>query len=68
MHFQSFYLKNFLYFSSHFWFVERELLKQKLKRKNVSYTFPYAEVRFSKLKYFLMTIIKQFFSLYNIFF
>ena len=34
------------------------------RRKKLSCTFPYKEERFSKLKYFLMIIIKHFFSFY----
>ena len=34
----------------------------------VSYTFPYKEAKFSKLKYFIIIIIKRFFSFCNIFF
>ena len=53
---------------SYFLFVERELFKYKHKRKKVSYTVPYKEEKFSKLKCFLIIIIKSFFSFYNIFF
>ena len=47
-------------------FVKRELFKHKHKRKK-SYTFPYKGAKFSKLKYFLIIIIKAFSSFYNIF-
>ena len=42
--------------------------KYKRKRKKVSYTFPYKEAKFSKLKHLLIMIIRHFFSFYNIFF
>ena len=37
------------------------------QRKKVSCTFLYKEERFSKLKYFLMIMIKHFFSFYDVF-
>ena len=39
-----------------------------MQKKRVSYTFPNKEAKFSKLKYFLIIIIKRFFSFYDIFF
>ena len=36
-----------------------------VQKKNVSYTFHYKEAKFSKLRYFLIMIIKRFFSFYN---
>ena len=47
-------------------FSEREPFKCKHKRKKVSYTFPYKQIKFSKSKHFLIIIIKSFFSFYNI--
>ena len=43
------------------------LFKHKCKRKEVFYTFPYKEAKFSKLKCCLVFITKHFFS-FNIFF
>ena len=48
-------------------FCLRKLSKHKCKRKSFLY-FSYKEIKFSQLKYFLMIIIKRFFSFYNIFF
>ena len=53
--------KTLLYFFSHFLFVGRKRFNNKCKRKNSSYTFPYKEIKLSKLKYFLIIIIKSFF-------
>ena len=39
-----------------------------VRKSKLFYTFPYKEAIFSKLKYFLIIIIKRFFSFYNIFF
>ena len=39
----------------------------KAQRKKVSCTFLYKEGRFSKLKYFLVIMIKHFFSFYDVF-
>ena len=47
-----------------FW--EMELSSHKLKK--VPCTFPYKKVKFSKLEYILIIIIKHFFSFYNILF
>ena len=38
------------------------------QKKNVSYTFSDKEAKFCKLKYFLIILMKHFFSFYNIFF
>ena len=65
--FSKFLLKKFLIFLFTFLVCWERTFEAKTQKKNVSYTFPYTEARFSKLKYFLMIIIKQFFSLYNIF-
>ena len=51
---------------SYFLLVEKELFKYKRKRKK-SYTFPYKEAKFSKLKDLLIIIIKPFLSFYNTF-
>ena len=59
-------LKSFLYFG------EMKLFSPKMKKTSyiskISYTFPYTEAKFSKLKNFLIIIITRFFSFYNIFF
>ena len=38
------------------------------EKENVPYTFPYKEAKFSKLKFFLIIIMKLFSPFYNIFF
>ena len=45
---------------------QKELSRPENQKKN--YTFPYKEAKFSKLKHFLLIMIKCFFSFYNFFF
>ena len=69
MKLSNFKLKNFLYFRKKLPWSENQksiFIKQAQKKK-VSYTFPYKEAKFSKLKYFLIIIMKCFFSVYSTF-
>ena len=52
---------------SQFLSVERELLNISLEEKSFL-CFPYQKVKLSKSKYFLIIIMKRFFSFYNVFF
>ena len=62
-------MKNVSYFFSYSLFVDRKPIKHKRNsKKKVSHTFPYKEQTFSKLKYFLIFVIKCFSSFCNVFF
>ena len=51
----------------HIFSLLRENFSNISAKEKVYYNFPYKEVNFSKLKYFLIIITKRFFLLYNIF-
>ena len=46
----------------------KRCFKMQIQKKKLSYTFSYKEANFSKLKYFVIIIVRRFFSFYNIFF
>ena len=72
IHFQNLTCKGWIskvfYISFHIFCLLRENFWNISKKNKLFYTFPYKEVKLSKLKYFLIIIKRYFFTFYNIFF